>query len=44
MMYNFDVIAVIHKGQVIESGTHTHLMGLKEAYYHLNTAQQEAFH
>ena len=42
-IYNSDVIAVIHDGQVIESGTHTHLMGLREAYYHLNTAQQEAY-
>ena len=37
-IYNF---AVIHEGQVIESGTHAQLMGLKEAY-HLNTIQQEA--
>ena len=41
-IYNSDVIAVIHEGQVIESGTHSQLMGLKEAYYHLNTIQQEA--
>ena len=42
-IYNSDVIALIHEGQVIESGTHAYLMGLKEAYYHLNTAQQEAY-
>ena len=41
-IYNSDLIAVIHEGQVIESGTHAQLMGLKEAYYHLNTIQQEA--
>ena len=39
-IYNSDVIAVIHEGQVIESGTHSELMELKEAYYHLNTVQQ----
>ena len=38
-IYNSDIIAVIHEGQVIESGTHTELMALKEAYYHLNTVQ-----
>lgn len=42
-IYNSDVIAVIHEGQVIESGTHAHLMELGEAYYHLNTAQQETY-
>ena len=39
-IYNSDVIAVIHEGQVIESGRHAELMGMKEAYYHLNTVQQ----
>ena len=38
-IYNSDVIAVIHDGKVIESGTHSQLMAKKEAYYHLNTAQ-----
>ena len=38
-IYNSDIIAVIHEGQVIEAGTHAHLMGLKEAYYLLNTVQ-----
>ena len=38
-IYNSDVIAVIHYGKVIESGTHSELMERKAAYYHLNTAQ-----
>ena len=38
-IYNSDVIAVIYGGQVIESGTHTELMALGGAYYHLNTVQ-----
>ena len=41
-IYNSDVIAVIHEGEVIESGTHSELIDLKEAYYHLNTVQEEA--
>ena len=32
-----DCIAVIHNGQVIESGTHTQLMAQHGAYYLLNT-------
>ena len=40
-IYNSDVIAVIHNGQVLESGTHSELMALGGAYYHLNTVQQE---
>ncbi len=36
-IYNSDVIAVIHNGQVIESGTHSELMALQGAYYLLNT-------
>ena len=43
MIYNSDVIAVIHEGQLIESGTHAHLTRLREAYYHLSTARQEAY-
>lgn len=38
-IYTSDCIAVIHKGQVIESGTHSQLMDLRGAYYHLNTVQ-----
>ena len=38
-IYNSDVIAVIHNGQVIESGTHSELMAMGGAYYHLNTVQ-----
>ena len=38
-IYNSDVIAVIHSGKVIESGTHKKLIEMKGAYYHLNTAQ-----
>ena len=33
-------IAVLQKGQVIESGTHANLMQRKGAYYNLVTAQQ----
>ncbi len=42
-VYNSDVIAVIHNGQVIETGTHSELMALGGAYYHLNTVQIEVF-
>ena len=38
-IYNSDCIAVIHKGRVFESGTHSELMAKKGAYYLLNTAQ-----
>ncbi len=38
-IYNSDCIAVIHNGQVIESGTHSELMALRGAYYLLNTVQ-----
>ena len=38
-IYNSDVIAVIHNGKVIESGTHSELMASEGAYYHLNTVQ-----
>lgn len=34
---NADCIAVIHNGQVIESGTHKELMALRGAYYLLST-------
>ena len=38
-IYNSDCIAVIHKGQVLEQGTHAELMAKKGAYYHLNTVK-----
>ena len=38
-IYGSDCIAVIHNGQVIESGTHSELMERQGAYYHLNTVQ-----
>ena len=38
-IYNSDVIAVIHNGEVIETGTHAELMAMKGAYYLLNTVQ-----
>lgn len=38
-IYNSDIIAVIHNGQVIESGTHAQLMNMKGAYYHLNNVE-----
>ena len=34
---NADCIAVIHNGQVIESGTHKELMAQRGAYYLLST-------
>ena len=40
-IYNSDVIAVIHNGQVIESGNHSQLMATRGAYYLLNTVQLE---
>ena len=40
-IYNADCIAVIHNGKVLELGTHSELMALKEAYYDLNTVQLE---
>ena len=40
-IYNSNVIAVIHNGEVIESGTHAELMAQEGAYYHLNTVQLE---
>ena len=36
---NADSIAVIHKGRVVESGTHSQLLSLKGHYYKLNNAQ-----
>ena len=38
-IYNSDVIAVIHKGQVIESGTHSVLMAAQGTYHLLNSVQ-----
>ena len=38
-MCNSDIITVTYEGQVIEAGTHSHSMGLKEAYYLHNTVQ-----
>ena len=40
-IYNSDIIAVIHDGQVIETGTHAQLMAKKGAYHLLNTVQLE---
>ena len=40
-IHNSDIIAVIHNGQVIESGIHTELMAMHGAYYDLNTAAAE---
>ena len=40
-IYNSDCIAVIHKGQVLEQGTHAELMAKKGAYYHLNTVRDD---
>ena len=40
-IYTSDCIAVIHKGEVIESGTHSELMDRRGAYYHLNTVQDQ---
>ena len=33
---NADNIAVLHRGTVIEQGTHSHLMNKKGAYYFMN--------
>ena len=38
-IYGSDCIAVMHNGQVTESGTHAELMEQKGAYYQLNTVQ-----
>ena len=40
-IYNSDVIAVIHNGQVIESGTHSELMAAQGTYYRLNTCSSD---
>ena len=40
-IYNSNTIAVIHNGSVIEQGTHSELMKLQGAYYHLNTVQKK---
>ena len=40
-IYNSDCIAVIHNGEVLESGTHAELMAKRGAYYLLNTVQLE---
>ena len=40
-IHNADCIAVIHNGEVIESGTHTELMAQHGAYRHLNTIWQK---
>ncbi|XP_071446041.1 ATP-dependent translocase ABCB1-like [Hetaerina americana] len=37
---NADSIAVIHKGRVVEQGTHEELKALQGHYYHLITAQK----
>ena len=38
---NADNIAVIHKGEVIETGTHAELMTLKGAYYNFHAIQSQ---
>ena len=40
-IYNADCIAVIHDGEMMESGTHKELMARRGAYYHLNTIQRD---
>ena len=40
-IYTANCIAVIHKGKVFESGTHSELMAKCGAYHHLNTVQLE---
>lgn len=36
---NADMIAVIHRGRVVEKGTHQELINLKGHYYNLHNAQ-----
>lgn len=36
---NSDIIAVIHKGKVVEQGTHSYLLGLQGFYYRLHRVQ-----
>ena len=40
-IYNSDSIAVLHKGRVIEQGTHSELMSQQGAYYLMNTVQKQ---
>ena len=37
---NADNIAVLHRGTVIEQGTHSQLMNKKGAYYFMNNVQE----
>ena len=39
-IYNADSIAVMHKGNVIEQGTHSELMAQQTAYYFMNNVQK----
>ena len=36
---NADLIAVIHRGKVLEIGTHSELIAMQGRYYRLNNAQ-----
>ena len=38
-IHNADLIAVIHKGQVVELGQHDELLALQGKYYKLNKSQ-----
>ena len=42
-IYNSDSIAVLHKGHVIEQGTHSELMAHRGAYYFMNNIQTKDF-
>ena len=39
---NADLIAVVHDGKILESGTHAQLMSQKGAYYLMNTVNGSA--
>ena len=41
-VHNADCIAVVHNGEIIESGTHKELMTKRDgAYHHLHTVQRD---
>ena len=40
-IYNADSIAVLHKGQVVEQGTHSELMKRKGAYFFMNQVNKD---
>ncbi len=41
-VHNADCIAVVHRGRVIEQGTHSELMSKKGSYYKIHTNYKQS--